>query len=138
MSLLAQYQKASHREVLEARLRVSMQSPEHLITWLRESGREYLHLKASDLVHAIGLSGIPTLQVLLVDYHRFRQKSPSGETETIKLDDIGELAEVKLGKTDQLTPAEALEAAQHLLNFVNATNARRGTPSSWNIAGEGP
>ncbi len=137
MSFLNQLRAASHKEILEARLNVSMADVEHLITWLRETGREYLIFKSEDLVRGITLTHVPFLQALLTDYTVYRRGIPdgSGEKLEVRLEDIGEVCYEEVGKTAQLTPAEALEVAQHLLNFVNESHAKKGEPVTWTLVG---
>jgi len=68
----------------EAAMRVAMQSPEKLKTWLQASGRQWVVLNGPQLIDALPWpEGVQAFMHVVAAYRDHRSTIPTGETENV-------------------------------------------------------
>lgn len=73
----------------DAALNTAIRDPEHLIRFLKTSGREFFVMRAEDLIRALPdfQNGVETIQQLVSCYRDYRRTQPSGFVEDIVVKD---------------------------------------------------
>ncbi len=96
-----------------------MKSPEHMVNWLKSTGRTWLVFNAEDMVRGqVWPWGIDALMQIIAGYRAYRGAQPSGRTETIKNAVTGEMETIPISKSDQLEVAEMDRAVRWLIEQI--------------------
>jgi hypothetical protein len=116
--VLADVRKMSSQERSEAQMRVSMQNPEHLKSWLVASGRRWLVINALELVDALPWpAGVDAFLQIVAAYRDHRGAMPSGRMEVIAHPN-GESITVPVMKGETLEVEELDRAIRYLIGQI--------------------
>lgn len=121
--VLADVRKMSSQERSEAQMRVSMQHPEHLKSWLVASGRRWLVINALELVDALPWpAGVDAFLQIVAAYRDHRGAMPSGRMEVIAHPN-GESITVPVMKGETLEVEELDRAIRYLIGQITAKDS---------------
>lgn len=126
--VLSDVKRMSKEEMSQAKMRVAMQSVEHLKRWLEASGRRWLVFPAMELVDALPWpSGVEALMQIVAAYRDHRAAIPSGRTEKIFDPVSHEELVIPVMKGETLEVAELDRAIRYLIGQITERD------SSWKL-----
>lgn len=99
--------------------RVSMSDPQHLKSWLRETGRRWLIFDALELVDSLPFpGGVDSLIQLIACYRDHRRAIVTGRIESLLDPTLGVPVEVPVAKGENLELDEMEQVVRYLIRQI--------------------